>query len=367
MPTAPLAPRRPATALLRACLCVAAATALAARPADAQWGKIKDLGKAAAKGAVEGAVGDQAKKAVGGDAAAADAAQKAAGAEAAPMRARNVAFTDDVIEITEQRIAQLLRGLDAETAARPQVEKAFLAKVAQAEASDRTFAAREASWKKEYAGWERRRDDHDRCTKAVEAKYTPEAERLGAESEAAGKRMEKAANATFTEERTKQLKEMAERAQAANKRGDQATAMAIGDSLRVAMQQVMQIASMGQDVNARSVALGRASEAELKRCGDPGPAPKSPERAGQPDVEEARRAVKLAGVKAAGIEERQYDVLRERVEAYARMNGRGRAPGAGFTAGELQALAKALDTLRGRSELMSDETWDPYAKAAKGS
>jgi hypothetical protein len=277
-----------------------------------------------------------------------------------------VKFTEDVLEITEERVAQLVRGLDAEAAAKPAALRKFQAKVAANEEMERTFPAREAAWKKEYAAWEAKKAEHDRCLAGVDAKYSKEAEKLGKESEAAGKQMEKAAGETFTEERTKKLKEMAERAQAAQARGDQKTALAIGDSLRTAMQDVMRIAAMGNETTQRSMAVSRESEAAMKKCGTVPEAPKQPERGGYVDGSEAQREVKQAGVKASGLTERQYDVLRERVETYVRLNGRD---GGGtqyiFSAGELETLAKHAEGLRGKA--LEETYWDPRSASAKRS
>ena len=81
---------------------------------------------------------------------------------------------------------------------------------------------------------------------------------------------------------------------------------------------------------------------------------------------EATREVKAAGVKASGLTERQYDVLRERVETYVRLNGRD---GGGtqyiFTAGELETLAKHADALRGKA--LEESYWDPRSAAEKRS
>jgi hypothetical protein len=349
MTTAPSARRR-----LAAALAWAATAALVPQSAHAQWGKIKDLGKAAAKGAVEGTAEGAAKKAVGDR------------ANGAPLKPSNVKFTESVLEITDERIAQLVRGLDAEAAAKPAALKKFQAKLAASEEMERTFPAREAAWKKEYAAWEARKAERDRCVAGVDSKYGKEAEKLEKESEAVGKQMEKAANETFTEDRTKRLQEMAERAQAAHARGDTKTALAIGDSLRSVIGDVTRIASMGQATNQRAMAVSRESEAALKKCGPQPEAPKQPERGGFVDGSEATREVKEAGVKASGLTERQYDVLRERVETYVRLNGRD---GGGtqyiFSAGELETLAKHADGLKGKA--LEETYWDPRAASAKRS
>jgi hypothetical protein len=62
------------------------------------------------------------------------------------------AFTESVLEITEARIAQLVRGLEAEQAARPAAERAHLARVAAAREADRTYPARRAAYDREAGG-----------------------------------------------------------------------------------------------------------------------------------------------------------------------------------------------------------------------
>ena len=84
---------------------------------------VKDLAVSAEKKVEEKAEGEASKKVAG----AANAADP--GAEA---KARKVEFTEGVIEITEARLEQLARGVDAEEAARPAAQERFRAKLAAA-------------------------------------------------------------------------------------------------------------------------------------------------------------------------------------------------------------------------------------------
>ena len=93
------ATRHPLTSRAAALLCAVALLTVPAA-AHAQFGKLKDLGKKAAGSVVEKKVEDEATKKVAGAAGAPGAAE--AGAEAKP---RSVEFTEDVVEITEARLA----------------------------------------------------------------------------------------------------------------------------------------------------------------------------------------------------------------------------------------------------------------------
>ena len=81
---------------------------------------------------------------------------------------------------------------------------------------------------------------------------------------------------------------------------------------------------------------------------------------GYVDADQARREAGAAGAKAAGLSERQYAVLRERVEAYARLKGRtGRTPYA-YTSGELKVLAgPSAQQLFAKPGFGKTQTWTP--------
>src|SRR5215218_1630329 len=145
-----------------AVLCAAAVVATPAS-AHAQFGKLKDLGKRAAGSVVEKKVEDEASKKVAGAANAADP-----GAEAKPG---SVEFTEGVIEITEERLAQLAKGVDAEEAARPAAEREFQAKLVAARQADATYEARRATYDREYAVYDKRKTEIEACHDRVNRKY----------------------------------------------------------------------------------------------------------------------------------------------------------------------------------------------------
>lgn len=342
------APRRLVTrplALLRLGACAAALAALAPRTADAQLGRLRDIGKAVAKGAAEGAAGGAVNKAAGRD------------ASGAPIKASEVRFTENVLEITDERIAALIRGLDAEEAAKPEAERKYLALVAAAEQADKAYAGRQAAYEREHGAWVKRDEQRRACVDAVEAKHAK-----GIEAEAqAGQGVARKAEAEMDDAREKRMLAYQERMLAAQQRGDQRAMAAIADTVRREIAGIMAVATESNVSTQRVMAKSAAMEAEMKRCGDLPPEPKAPERAMMPNASEAQAAVQAAGVKASGLTDRQYNVLRERVEAYIRLNGRGYTQYV-FSAGELDALARGSDGLKARGKALEEMYWVPGEK-----
>ncbi len=341
------APRHPLASRAAALLCAAAFVATPAA-AHAQFGKLKDLGKKAAGSVVEKKVEDEASKKVGGAVTAADPG-------AAP-RPRNVEFTDDVLEITEARLAQLSRGVDAEEAARPAAEKRYQARLAAAKEAERTYDARRAAYDREYAAWDKRKTEIEACQDKVLKKY----ERAGAADEKRIQAMNDKVDAEMTDAKEARLKSLGDRMTAAQKRGDQATVRALADSVQKEMAGVMAAGREGMAITESVNATTAAMQKESKACGTVPEAPKSPDAGGFTDTEMARREASAAGAKAAGLDERQYAVLRERVEGYARLKGRTGRSSLSYTAGELQVLggesAKALFAKPGFGKT---ESWVP--------
>lgn len=339
--------RQPLTSRAAALLCAAALVA-APSAAHAQFGKLKDLGKKAAGSVVERKVEDEASKKAAGAVSAADA-----GAAARP---RAVAFTEDVLEITEARLAQLSRGVDAEEAARPAAEKRFQARLAAAKEADRTYETRRAAYDREYAAWDRKKTEIEACNDKVARKY----ENAGAADEKRSQEIHEKLDAEMTESKEARLEALSERMQAAQKRGDQAAVRALADTVQREMAGVMAAGREGMAVAQRSQATSAAMERESKACGTVPPAPKNPDAGGYVDSDMARHEASAAGAKAAGLSERQYAVLRERVEAYARMKGRTGRSSYAYSAGELQVLGGAsAQALFAKPSFAKTGSWSP--------
>lgn len=346
--TRPLVVRGARLALLGAL----ALGALVARPAEAQFGKLKDLGKAAARGAIERKTEQQAEQVAGERSrAASDAAGvSSAGGGGAPT------FTDDVLEITEARMAALLRGMDAEVAARPAAERRFTAAQANRAEAERTYPAREAEYQRRRAAWEKARERQEACEAPVRARYEKAAEQESKRSEALGERMED----EMSDAKQARLEALAERMKAAEKRGDQAAVRALADSVQREMRTFVAMGQEGMQASKRVEAASDAMKAELARCPNPGPEPKAPESPQHVGTEQAVAEVEQAAAKASGLTAYQYAVMKERVEAYvAILKRRPNARPRGFTAAELTALDGARPTLQQHTLLTEGAAWYP--------
>jgi hypothetical protein len=185
-------PRRLAFALACATL------ALAARPADAQLRKLKDLGKAAVKGAVEGPAEGAAKKAAG------------AGEGGSPAKPGTVQFTANLLEITDARIAQFIKGFDAEIAARPAADRQHAEATAAYEAAVKAHEANLAKYDRDQAAYEKRSAAYQACADKVNDKYEKASRGDIAASEKAKEKVE----GEMTEDREKRLEALGERMRA---------------------------------------------------------------------------------------------------------------------------------------------------------
>jgi hypothetical protein len=325
-PSTSVPPRAAALCALVVLAAVAPATA------RAQFGRLGDVARAAARGA-------------------AGRGTAAAGAEARPAR---VAFSDSVVESTAARLDQLARGLDAEAAARPAAEREQAARVAAAQAAERAYPARLAAWEREHAAWERRKRERDACVDTVARRHAGTVEADRAQAEAAAARTQ----AEFAGDRQARLKALGERARAAQARGDQAAMMALADSAqRIMANEVMPVANLGAALAGRAQANARVMAADAARCGALPAEPRSPARPPTVDEQAVAAAVRAAGQAASGLGGRPYAVLRERVEEYVRRGGRTGDTPYRFTAGELAALRGRLAALQANGALLADPSW----------
>jgi hypothetical protein len=278
------------------------------------------------------------------------AAGMSAGAGGAPT------FTDEVLEITEARMAALLRGMDAEVAARPAAERRFAAAQANRAEAERTYPARQAEYERRRWTWKKALERQEACEAPVRARYEKTAEQESKRSEALGERMED----EMSDAKQARLESLADRMKAAEKRGDQAAVRAIADSVQREMQTFVAMGQEGMQASKRLEATGEAMKAELARCPNPGPEPKAPESPQHVGTEQAVAEVEQAAAKASGLTAYQYAVMKERVEAYvAFLKRRPNARPRGFTAGELAALDGARSTLQQHTLLTEGAAWYP--------
>ena len=339
--TTPTTARRLATAIA----CAAALTTLAARPADAQFKKLKDLGKAAVKGAVEGTVEGTAE----------GAARKAGLDGTSPSKPGTVKFTENLLEITDARLAQFIKGFDAELAARPAAEKAHKDAAAAYEAASKAHGANMAKYERDQAAYDKRRATQQACADRITEKY----DKASQKDVAASEKTKETVEGEMGEDRVKRMQGLGERVKAAQARGDQAAARAISDSIMREMSGMMGAAMAGSEATQRIVARSKEMEAELKACPQAGPEPTRPDMPNSVDPDKGRDITEAAAAKASGLTAAQYGLMKERVETYVQFRGRTGHTQYIFTAAELEALSKQLEELQKRPELVKPSYWYP--------
>lgn len=263
-----------------------AATVLAV-PAEAQL--LKKLKKPLAK-AVPTVVGNSVGGSAGG------------GIRTAPIQ-----FDDKVLEITPDRLQQLVKGLEAEVAMVARVEAQDLAAI------DRANEAARAAYDREYEAYRAKKDAFNTCSDGFTDEMRKENEGLmpsgnqQARMEAVGKRIE-----------------------AAKAKGDLAEVKRLADSL---------VASMA-GANARLMQAGATAQPRLlARCGQPPAEPAKPVYTQALGYETVDRA----GLEASGFDDLQYRILRERVAPFVASGGKSSSMA--YTESEVQAMSDALPTL----------------------
>jgi hypothetical protein len=181
---------------------------------------------------------------------------------------------------------------------------------------------------------------------------------------AASDALQARASAHFTPDREAQIKALGERVRAAQARGDQAALMALADSAQRIMRGEMKpFTDASMAIAKRAEARGNVMMAEAKACGALPPEPVAPPPVRQVSADTVPQIMRAAGRAASGLSDRQYEVLRERVEEYVRLGGRTRRSSYRFAAGELAALERRLADLKGRPALVADVTWTPESGA----
>lgn len=225
-----------------------------------------------------------------------------------------VAFDADVLEITEARVTQLLRGLEAESQ--------VIARM-QSPEQERLQKQNEALQQ----NYDKARTEYDRGQAAFERCAEPE--RARGEAEMRGV----AAGAPDSAA----MQRVADRMLAARNQGNIAELQRLADSVGRA--------SMALSNRAQSTAQG-GNERIVQKCGQP------PVEPGQPTMAPLLSAgdIRAAGLKASGFTDRQYAIMRERILPFVSSKGRSNA-GAVYTAGEATVLNAHLDDLTKYAEL----------------
>jgi hypothetical protein len=258
-------------------------------PADAQFGIGKRVKNAAAN-----AVG--------------------AGGAGGKVETGRVAFDADVLEITEARLAQLLKGLEAESQ--------VIARM-QSPDQERVRTQNEAlqqNYDKARADYDRRQAVFERCAEPEQKRGEADMRRVaaGAPDSAA-------------------MKRIADRMLAARNQGNMTELQRLADSVGRA--------SMAISSRAQTAAQG-GNDRIVQKCGQPPVEPEQPTMAPLLSASDVR----AAGLTASGFTDRQYAIMRERILPFVNSKGRTSA-GVVYTAGEAGVLNAHVDDLAKYVEL----------------
>lgn len=265
-------------------------------------------------------------------------------------------FSATVLEISGDRIEQVIRGLDAEASARDAAMAPFRSYETARAAYDRAESEMSACHQRASASYDGSAGSATMAMVAASsAAMTPEMmqfqQRLAAlpekEREALMARAEKAA------------KEMG----AANDRGDTQTAMRIGNAMKADMEKTVGMpmpaaaapSQASQADAAKIMAAQEKLQADMAKCGTTlPPRPVEPDGYGHTDAA-VRDSVRAAAVRASGLEPGQYAVLRERLSAWLAIQN-GRAAGSyAFAPAEVEALEARERDLRARESALLGE------------
>ena len=250
--------------MMRRSLLIAAFLAGAAMPAQGQLKKIK--------GAITKAVPPT------GSAAATPAGTG--------VRTADLQFDDRVLEITAARLEQLVKGIEAGQAMAAKVEAQDIAAI------DRSNAAAQETYDREYRAYEAKQASWERCSEK--------------EIEGVQKQL---ATVQPTENDRARLETVAARVKAAKERNDMAEVMRLTDSLTKAMTPGAM----------KAAAIGNAAPANVTaKCGAK---PQEPARPARQEVM-GYDAVDRAAVAASGLTDTQFNILRERVAPFVVSGGK---------------------------------------------
>lgn len=221
-------------------------------------------------------------------------------------------FNERVLEITGERVDQLLKGYSAESAALASSEKQLAAARAAYEEENRKHPARLKEHEKNHQAWQ---SCQDKVVKPAEAKA--EKQMKQSQDEITG-----GDQAAFDGK----MEDVRRRMQAAQAAGNMEEVMRLADSLQ-------------QNVGMKSGTAAIQASSELQAAGSKcGAEPQRPEPPTPPSSNTAN--LDAAGSKAAGLTEEQYAILKERTQAAIGEDGEVRVPSSSwaYSADELAVL-----------------------------
>lgn len=245
------------------------------------------------------------------------AAAGAAGVSSGPngkVETGRVAFDADVLEITEARLGQFLKGLDAEQ----QV-------IARMQSQDQERVRKQNETLQQ--NYDKAREDYERKSETYERCAEPERKRGEAEMQGVAAGAPDSAS----------VAKIGQRMMAARNSGNIAEVQRLADSIGRA--------SMAMSNRAQTAAQG-GNDRITQKCGTQPVEPEHPTMAPLLTASDVR----AAGLKASGFTDRQYAVMRERILPFVLSKGKNNA-GAVYTETEAAALKAHLADLTKYTEL----------------
>lgn len=282
-------------------------------------------------------------------------ADKVLGEQSAERRAPAPKFDESVIEITDARLDQLLRGLAAEA-------QAYASASAASAQAKQQGAARRASYDADMKAYEAAEREYERKAREVSqcqmagigraasaAMANPAAQKMAA----AMMQLPEAEREAFQA----RVEARQEKMQAAQDRGDQATSAKLAAEMDADMKKTLGV-SMA-DMQQGGMQSGAATAnfmADQQKCGE---MPTPPVRPEDPDgvTVSVRDSVQRAAYAASGMEPDQYTIMRERVSAWhaAKAKKRDSLGSYGFSDAELAVLEQRQADIKAReAELLAE-------------
>jgi hypothetical protein len=246
-----------------------------------------------------------------------NAAARATGVETAggTVKTGSVRFDAQVLEITEARLDQFMKGLAAESQMAARID------AQDDEGIERRNQKAREEFDRKYAEYTKKNEAWDRCAKPIEDRSSSQMQSYGASvTDSAG------------------MEKVAQRIKAAQQRGDMKEIQRLADSVGKASMAVAN----------RSQAMAAGSNAEIERtCGPRATEPERPEMEPMLTYQDVRRA----GLEASGFDDGQYSILRERIVPFVASNGKD-SGGLVYTDTEVAALQSKLADLSKYLEVM---------------
>ncbi|HEU4830376.1 MAG TPA: hypothetical protein VFT04_14375 [Gemmatimonadales bacterium] len=246
-----------------------------------------------------------------------NAAARATGVENAngTVKTGSVRFDRQVLEITEARLDQFMKGLAAESQMAARID------AQDDEGIERRNQKARDEYDRQYTEYRNKDEAWERCAKPIEDRSNSQMESYGA---------------SVTD--TAAMQKVAERIKAAQERGDMTELRRLADSVGKAS---MAVANRGQ-----AMAAG-ASEELARTCGARPTEPEKPVTEPMLGYQDVRRA----GLDASGFDDGQYSILRERILPFVVSNGKD-SGGLIYTESEVTALQARLADLTKYVEVM---------------